>query len=353
MQMSEMIRRKRKALGLTQEQVAEYLNVSTPAVSKWETGDTCPDMALLPALARLLKTDPNTLLCFREELSEQEVNRLCMEASELIKKEGVEAGLRMMEQKILEYPHCAVMIHQFALVLDGSLVMSTLSGSEKKPYEDKLLIWYGRVAEGDDAKVKNRAAFMLASKYMERGEYEKSQEWIGQMEEPEILDKKLLQADLWFRQKSHLEEAETLLQRKLLMSVMNLYGILLRLAKTAMELNGNKKAEQIADITGRAASLLGLGEYYTYITPLEIALAGKDTPECIRLIDALLSSCSRVGQQKDSPLYDRITAAFSSKEAAASVILPPLLNMLEKSPEYEFLRPDREFQELLQKYKKS
>lgn len=38
MPMNTVIQEKRKELGLTQEQVAEYLNVSTPAVSKWETG---------------------------------------------------------------------------------------------------------------------------------------------------------------------------------------------------------------------------------------------------------------------------------------------------------------------------
>lgn len=38
MPMNQIIQEKRKALGLTQEQVAESLNVSTPAVSKWETG---------------------------------------------------------------------------------------------------------------------------------------------------------------------------------------------------------------------------------------------------------------------------------------------------------------------------
>ena len=32
---SQIIREKRKQLGLTQENVAEYLGVSTPAVSKW------------------------------------------------------------------------------------------------------------------------------------------------------------------------------------------------------------------------------------------------------------------------------------------------------------------------------
>ena len=64
MQIHQIIREKRKALGLTQEQVAERLGVSTPAVNKWEKGSTYPDITLLPALARLLETDLNTLLSF-------------------------------------------------------------------------------------------------------------------------------------------------------------------------------------------------------------------------------------------------------------------------------------------------
>ena len=54
MPMNLVIQEKRKELGLTQEQVAEYLNVSIPAVSKWEKGTTSPDISLLAPLARLL-----------------------------------------------------------------------------------------------------------------------------------------------------------------------------------------------------------------------------------------------------------------------------------------------------------
>jgi len=51
MKISQIIREKRKQLGLTQENVAEYLGLSIPAVSKWENGTTYPDIMLLPALA--------------------------------------------------------------------------------------------------------------------------------------------------------------------------------------------------------------------------------------------------------------------------------------------------------------
>ena len=65
MNISEQIKTNRKALGFTQEQLASYLGVSAPAVNKWEKGSTYPDIALLPALARLLKIDMNELFSFR------------------------------------------------------------------------------------------------------------------------------------------------------------------------------------------------------------------------------------------------------------------------------------------------
>ena len=61
MKINQIIREKRKELSLTQEQIADFLGVSTPAVNKWEKGSTYPDITLLPALARLLKTELNTL----------------------------------------------------------------------------------------------------------------------------------------------------------------------------------------------------------------------------------------------------------------------------------------------------
>lgn len=52
MPMNIVIQEQRKLLGLTQEQVADYLGVSTPAVSKWEKGITSPDIGLQLVLWR-------------------------------------------------------------------------------------------------------------------------------------------------------------------------------------------------------------------------------------------------------------------------------------------------------------
>ena len=50
---AEIFVNRRKALGLTQEGLAQKLGVTNQAVSKWESGQSCPDLALLPRIADL------------------------------------------------------------------------------------------------------------------------------------------------------------------------------------------------------------------------------------------------------------------------------------------------------------
>lgn len=57
-----LICRLRKEHQLTQRQLAERLCVSDKAVSKWERGLGCPDVSLLPDLARLLGIELEGLL---------------------------------------------------------------------------------------------------------------------------------------------------------------------------------------------------------------------------------------------------------------------------------------------------
>lgn len=61
------LQRMRKQKNLTQDEVAERLNVSPQAVSKWENDQSCPDIMLLPQIARLYETTTDILLNGDEE----------------------------------------------------------------------------------------------------------------------------------------------------------------------------------------------------------------------------------------------------------------------------------------------
>lgn len=52
----------RKEKGLTQMQLAEKLNITNRAVSKWETGKSCPDTSIMMELCTILEITVNELL---------------------------------------------------------------------------------------------------------------------------------------------------------------------------------------------------------------------------------------------------------------------------------------------------
>lgn len=52
----------RRQKGLKQDDLANELDVSPQAVSKWENDQTCPDISLLPRLAQLLEVSVDELL---------------------------------------------------------------------------------------------------------------------------------------------------------------------------------------------------------------------------------------------------------------------------------------------------
>ena len=62
-----VIAENRRAIPMTQAELADRLMVSHQAVSQWERGDTLPDITLLPAIAEALGIDINALFGVKSE----------------------------------------------------------------------------------------------------------------------------------------------------------------------------------------------------------------------------------------------------------------------------------------------
>lgn len=74
--MGEIISQKRKESGLTQAELAEYIGVSKPAVSKWESGHSMPDIALLPELASFFDITIDELMGYQPQMTEKNIDLL-------------------------------------------------------------------------------------------------------------------------------------------------------------------------------------------------------------------------------------------------------------------------------------
>ena len=62
---NEQIAFLRKQKGLTQEELANALGVTNQAVSKWESAQCCPDIQLLPDLAKIFDVSIDELIGYK------------------------------------------------------------------------------------------------------------------------------------------------------------------------------------------------------------------------------------------------------------------------------------------------
>lgn len=69
---------RRKALGMTQQDIADKLFVKRATVGMWETGTALPRAAQLPAIARLLQCSIDELYAYD---TSKEVRSPCMETA--------------------------------------------------------------------------------------------------------------------------------------------------------------------------------------------------------------------------------------------------------------------------------
>ena len=365
-QMNHVIQERRKALGLTQEQVAEYLNVSIPAVSKWEKGATSPDISLLPPLARLLGIDLNTLFCFREDITRQEIGYFCNKIADIAETKGIAEGFEAAKQKINEYPHSEELLHCLTIQLDGVLAMSGASPSgtspsgtspdEMRQYEELLVAWYDRLAESNDIKIKNSANYMMASRFIRKGDYDKAQEALDRMPDREdivssMADKLMLQTAIYQHQGKS-EKAVKDLQGALLLSLNKVQMLLYKLMDAELASGKKETAKNIAEKARQMTGLFDLWEYNAFVAPLEIALSEKDPGACITILQDMLEVMQTPWDMSQSPLFYQIAkSSNSSKSSDPGKMLPAILTQLERDPEYDFLRDRDEFKKLIARYR--
>lgn len=368
MPISEVIRRKRKELEMTQEQVAQRLGVSAPAVNKWEKGSSYPDITLLPPLARLLETDVNTLLCFREELSEEEIGQICNEMTKLICEEGLKAGFEMAEKKIREYPNCMVLIYSLNTCLDGSVILYSANETEEelKIYQNKIIAYYEFiVSRAEEGRTREGAVYMLAGKYMNMERYDEAEEILKTLPERPA-DRRVLQAKL-LANRGRVSEAAELLEKKVLGDSSELHLTLLKLLELAMDEGREEDARAIAQIGKQTAELYSLWGYNSTLLPMELSVRKKDVRASVGYIRKMLQACRDAEGQEavdaESPLYRKLHQSLQKRaqenadseteqrgKAYGENMIPILLRELRTSPAYAFLQEDEEFQNLLQEY---
>lgn len=103
MNLNNNIARFRKEKELTQEQLAQMLNVSVAAISKWENGNNRPDIEQLPALAEVFEVSIDALLGYEKKYKNLE--KMLEEMRQLLVEEKYDLAVEQAEKLLKRYPN--------------------------------------------------------------------------------------------------------------------------------------------------------------------------------------------------------------------------------------------------------
>ena len=349
MRMHEIIRQRRQDLGLTQEQLAGKLGVSAPAVNKWERAASCPDITLLPALARALGVDLNTLLSFQEDLTDQEIGEFLNRLYEVSQTDGCGAAFALAEDKLREYPNSDQLAYNAAGMLAGILFIQPEEDSpERQGQEAEVTALYERCVRSADGQVREWAALTLASRCIKSGALDRAEELLGQLSDTHR-EKGSLTARLRWAQ-GRREEAWVLVEQELFNRAHAIQSTLLSMLDWALKEEDRARARVLADTAVRAGEVFDLSDYAVLPTPFQLAVAEQDGPKALTLLERLLRSLTIPWDLAASPLYPHLPTKDAVGEDQRAII-PVLLDSAERDPECAFLREQPGYARLAERYR--
>jgi len=345
MKIGQVIREKRIELGLTQEQLANAVGVSTPAVNKWEKEVSYPDITLLPVLARNLKIDLNSLFGFYEEMSEQEIALFLNELSFVMREKGYDESFRIAMNKIREFPNCYKLLLNTATVLQGGIYMYAVS--ETGIYEETIQNLYEKCVECDDMEIRYQACSMLVSKYMSQEDYGKAQDILNQI--PNVsLDKKIQQANIFFRQ-DQLEEASRILETELVTTTNKMNMILSSMMEIALKEERKGDAFYFAETAKKSAELFELWDYTQWVNLFQFYSMQKEADKCVEVLEKMLKALKTPWDFSVSRLYQHLNQKkdLENMDTFVGAFIDVIKNNL--VGEFEFLKDNLKFQKLIEK----
>ena len=337
-----MIRANRKKKNMTQEEMANRLGVTAPAVNKWEMGNSMPDILLLAPIARLLGITVDELLSFREELTAEEINGFIWELDARMKDEPFDQVFLWAKTRLEEYPGCYQLIWQTAVVLDAGIRIRQVADPEK--YDGYIGSWYARALESGDETVRVNAAGSLFAFRMRRGEYDKAQSCLACISDQNP-DKKRKQAML-YEKTGQTEEAYRAYEELLFSFYGNIMLVLNNIYMLDVERQDWERAEMLAGKQAEAARLFEMGRYNEVSPGLNLAVVRKDVEATRAIVGEMLAGIGNMGSYRGSLLYEHMKFKESRKEFAEGV-RNNLTERFRDEETFGYMKEDRAWQELV------
>ena len=188
---AQTIARLRKLKGVTQEELANYIGISKASVSKWETGQSYPDITFLPQLATYFNISIDQLMDYQPQLSKAAIRSYYSVLSQEFVEKPFEHVLQACRNLVKNYFSCYPLLQQVGILLLNHINLVKNEEDRQDIIEEAKLLFIKAKIESDDPSLIKEAIYMEAYSLLALQLPEKVIDILGEENEmllsPEIL----------------------------------------------------------------------------------------------------------------------------------------------------------------------
>jgi transcriptional regulator with XRE-family HTH domain len=302
MNIGSVIKKYRKEAGYTQEEMANRLGVTTPAVNKWENGNSKPDIELLSPIARLLHISLDTLLSFQEKLTDFEIGEFIQKMDKMFSEEGYEKTYQWAVNTIKKYPNCNLLIWQIAVMLDSRRIIGECDNPDK--YDEQINAWYEIALNDEEEKIQHHAADSLFGFYLRKKDYAMAEKYLRYFSDYDPV-KKVKMGQLYMQQ-GKTEDAYEKLEDVVFSTYTTLNLTFGTMITQALEEKNHEYAKYLAKKMNVLANAFDMGKYHECAAMLNVVVAKKDVEGTFQMAKQLLENVDTMGDFRESKLYQHM-----------------------------------------------
>ncbi|HYE10218.1 MAG TPA: helix-turn-helix transcriptional regulator, partial [Patescibacteria group bacterium] len=163
---SKIIADNRRAKGITQDQLAAYIGVSKASVSKWETGQSYPDITFLPQLAAYFNISIDELMGYEPQITKEDIKNLYHRLSADFANKPFCDVLAECREIIKKYYSCFPLLLQMAILMCNHHMLAKETEEQKSILGEAAGLCIRIKEESDDVWLAKEAVSIEAVCYL-------------------------------------------------------------------------------------------------------------------------------------------------------------------------------------------
>ena len=344
---STVVAAKRREKGVTQDELAEYMGVSKASVSKWETGQSYPDITFLPRLAAYFNISIDELIGYLPQMTPAEIkknyNRLAHEFS----RRPFWEVYAECEELVKKYYSCFPLVFEIAALLLNHYPLIKEPEKQQEVVNEIIALCEHVKTDGDDIWLSKQANAIQALCYLHQQKPLEVLELLDGSFKPVISTEVVLSSA--YQMKGDPKKAAMVMQ----VGVYQYLGIILGIAPTYLSLY--MKDERFEPLLNRFIKLAETFEYdllrpdllapIYYIAALNFS-ANQNAEKTLEMLSGYERVCTSHnfavalhGDKYFDQLDDWLEEFVLNKGAPRDIklIRDDVVNLIKKNPAFAFL----------------